>query len=324
VSAPVITRGSGPRTQERPTRIPAQRRGESAIPAPAPTAAQRAYARRDDRARRLTGAARPARPAAPPGRAQFVLLVMVLLGTALVATLWLSTAAAADSYRLRDARVAARTLGEQSARLQRQVAEMVSPPALAQRAMAMGMVPAEDVARLVVLPDGAVEVVGEPSEAVAPPRAFPSWPSTGPSTEPTERTEPTESTATDSTQSSTPAPEGAAAAAALIGVGPGAPSESTDAADQEDSEGADGAGDAEDGGDSAEGTDGTEDTDAEDRTGTRSGDETDTTDSSDTAESSDTDSSDAADSSDSSDSADRTDSRADDSTAVGAATAGTG
>ena len=46
----------------------------------------------------------------PAGRAQFVLLVMVLLVGGLVATLWLSTAAAADSYRLQDARAEARTL----------------------------------------------------------------------------------------------------------------------------------------------------------------------------------------------------------------------
>ena len=320
MSAPVITRGSGPRTEERPTRIPTQRRGESAPPAPAPTAAERAYARRDDRARRLTGA-RPARPAAPPGRAQFVLLVMVLLGTALVATLWLSTAAAADSYRLRDARVAARTLGEQSARLQQQVAEMVSPPALARRAMAQGMVPVEDVARLVVLPDGAVEVVGEPSEAVAPPRAFPSWPSTVP-TESTASTEPAESTDSESTETeSTESPEGAAAAAALIGLGPGAAT-----ADQEDSTSADGAEDAEQDGDSAGETDRTDDTDAADRTGTRSeGEETDTTDSSDTTDTSESsETTDTTDTSDSSDSNDRGNSRTADGTAVGAATAGAG
>ena len=319
MSAPVITRGSGTRTQERPAHIPTQRRGEAADPVPAPSAAQRAYARRDDRARRLTGA-RPARPAAPPGRAQFVLLVMVLLGTALVATLWLSTAAAADSYRLRDARVAARTLGEQSARLQRQVAEMVSPPALAQRAMALGMVPVEDVARLVVLPDGAVEVVGEPSAAVAPPRAFPSWPSAAPSTgtaaprESTESPESTESSEPSETESSTSAPDGSAAAAALIGVGPGSPSDEAGATDRDDSSGADEAQDAE--------QDGSADTDADE--GTRSG--RDGTDTSDSADSSDTtDSSDSTDSTDSSDTADSSETagRAD-RTADRAATAGAG
>ena len=105
----------------------------------------------------------------PAGRAPFVLTVMVLLGVGLVATLWLSTAAAADSYRLQDARDAARDLSERSERLHREVAALQSPPALAQRAAQLGMVPAKDPARLVVAADGAVRVVGDPTPAVAPP-----------------------------------------------------------------------------------------------------------------------------------------------------------
>jgi hypothetical protein len=107
------------------------------------------------------------------GRAPFVLTVMVLLGIGLVATLWLSTAAAADSYRLRDARVAARELSERSEHLHREVAALQSPPALAQRAAEIGMVPAKDPARLVVAADGSVRVVGEPAPAVAPPAVAP-------------------------------------------------------------------------------------------------------------------------------------------------------
>src|SRR6185369_14602720 len=99
------------------------------------------------------------------------LTVMVLLGIGLVATLWLSTAAAADSYRLQDARAEARDLSERSARLHRDVAALQSPPALAQRATELGMVPAKDPARLVVAPDGTSTVVGEPTAAVAPPAA---------------------------------------------------------------------------------------------------------------------------------------------------------
>jgi hypothetical protein len=94
---------------------------------------------------------------------------MALLGVGLVATLWLSTAAAADSYRLQDARTAARELSERSERLHRDVAVLQSAPALAQRAGELGMVPAANPARLVVASDGAVEVVGEPRAAVAPP-----------------------------------------------------------------------------------------------------------------------------------------------------------
>ena len=92
---------------------------------------------------------------------------MGLLGTGLVATLWLSTAAAADSYRLQDARVAARMLSSQSERLHREVASMESAPELARRAAGIGMVPVQDPARLVVAPDGSVGVVGVPLPAVA-------------------------------------------------------------------------------------------------------------------------------------------------------------
>ncbi|RTL69231.1 MAG: hypothetical protein EKK42_07300 [Pseudonocardiaceae bacterium] len=132
------------------------------------TAAQRAYARRDDRLRRIVGG-RVQKQAAPAGRAQFVLLVMVLLAVGLVATLWLSTAAAADSYRLQDARTATRDLSEQSELLRKQVAALDASPALAQRATDLGMVPSKNPARLVVGADGAVTLVGEPSAAQAPP-----------------------------------------------------------------------------------------------------------------------------------------------------------
>ncbi|WP_344741727.1 hypothetical protein, partial [Pseudonocardia halophobica] len=141
--------------------VPAQRRGSGA--------AKAAYARRDQRTRRLVGTPRRAgQRTATGGRAQFVLLIMALLATGLVLTLWLSTAAAADSYTLQDARTAARNLTEQSERLHREVASMESAPALAQRATELGMVPVQDPARLVVGPDGAVTVVGEPAAATRP------------------------------------------------------------------------------------------------------------------------------------------------------------
>src|SRR6185436_15314393 len=130
-------------------------------------ATSRAYARRDDRLRRLVGNSRVPRGAAPVGRAKFVLLIMALLGTGLVMTLWLSTAAAADSYRLQDARAAARLLSEQSEQLRRQVMAMDAAPALAQRAGELGMVPVQDSARLIVAPDGTVTVAGTPKAAIA-------------------------------------------------------------------------------------------------------------------------------------------------------------
>jgi hypothetical protein len=128
-------------------------------------AVARAYARRAHRAGVLPG---------DPGnaetrRAPFVMLVMVLLAVTLVATLWLSTAATADSYHLQSARKVARQLTERSESLGRQVATLETAPELARQARALGMVPAGDAARLVVRPDGDVVLVGQPRRAVAPP-----------------------------------------------------------------------------------------------------------------------------------------------------------
>ena len=124
----------------------------------------RAYARRAQRA----GAHRAAPDCVDAGRTPFVMLVMALLGAALVATLWLSTAATADSYHLQSARKDARNLTERSESLGRQVATLETAPELARRARELGMVPAGDVARLVVRPDGGVVLVGQPRRAIAP------------------------------------------------------------------------------------------------------------------------------------------------------------
>ncbi|MGI5129357.1 hypothetical protein ACQEVB_21300 [Pseudonocardia sp. CA-107938] len=134
-------------------------------------AAERAYQRRDDRLRRLGGlwaGYRLGRAAATPGRTPFVLLVMALLGIGLVAILWLSTAAAADSYKLTDARSAARTLQEQSEVLRREVATKESAPEIARQAEALGLVVVRDPARIVVAPDGTSSVVGQPRAASRP------------------------------------------------------------------------------------------------------------------------------------------------------------
>lgn len=127
-------------------------------------AVARAYARRAQR----VGANPAGCGTADAGRAPFVVLVMVLLAVALVATLWLSTAAAADSYQLQDARKDARNLTERSEGLSREVATLETAPELARRARQLGMVPAGDPARLVVRPDGGVALIGEPRPATAP------------------------------------------------------------------------------------------------------------------------------------------------------------
>ncbi len=128
-------------------------------------AVQRAYARRAQRTgRALAGDLQ----VEAGGRARFVVLVMVLLGMALVATLWLSTAAAADSYRLQEAQTQARDLSERAEYLGQRVATLETAPELARRARNLGMVPTGEPARLVVLPDGTVAVIGEPTPAAAP------------------------------------------------------------------------------------------------------------------------------------------------------------
>jgi len=163
VAARSSTRAATSGSTTRTATIPAQR----AVPSiERGRATGRAYARREDRLRKVVGGRAP-RNAPTAGRAKFVLLIMGLLAVGLIVTLWLSTAAAADSYRLQDARVAARALSEQSEQLRREVTAMDAAPALAQRAASLGMVPVQDSARLVVAPDGAVTLAGTPKAAIA-------------------------------------------------------------------------------------------------------------------------------------------------------------
>jgi hypothetical protein len=110
------------------------------------------------------------------GRVPFVVLVMVLLAVALVATLWLSTAAAADSYHLQSAQEQARNLAERSENLGREVAALETAPEVARRARELGMVPAGDPARLLVRSDGTVVRIGEPQPATAPTQPAPTQP----------------------------------------------------------------------------------------------------------------------------------------------------
>lgn len=155
------------------TAAPARRRDAVAQRGRSPAVA-RAYARRAQR----TGVAQTAPGSADAGRTPFVMLVMVLLGVTLVATLWLSTAATADSYHLENARKIARNLTERSESLGREVATLETAPELARRARELGMVPAGDPARLVVHPDGSVVLVGHPHRAVA--AALPPLPAPAP------------------------------------------------------------------------------------------------------------------------------------------------
>jgi hypothetical protein len=128
-------------------------------------AVDRAYARRAGRRDRLGGPDTEA----PERRSQFVLSIMALLGVGLVTSLWLSTTAAADSYRLNEARQATTDLSERTQIVQSQIDAMQSPPAIARAASSLGMVQVSDVARLIVGPDGKVSVFGTPKAASGPP-----------------------------------------------------------------------------------------------------------------------------------------------------------
>ncbi|WP_309116614.1 hypothetical protein [Saccharothrix sp.] len=130
-------------------------------------AAERAYARREQRTRASRGTAVTRQPVAAP-RAPFVVMVMVVLGVGIAAIMWLSTQATADSYRLQDARAEEKRLARQVEQLRREVALAESPRQLAEAAARLGLVPVQDPARLRQLPDGTIEVHGKPSAAQAP------------------------------------------------------------------------------------------------------------------------------------------------------------
>jgi cell division protein FtsL len=130
-------------------------------------AAERAYARRAQRTgRRAPGKGQEQRSEQHiASRVSFVMLVIGLLTVGVVATLWLSTQAIQDSYRLDRAKRAATELAERAQLLQREVAYLESASRLAEEAAKAGMVESGDPAHLVVGPDGKTTVVGQPTPA---------------------------------------------------------------------------------------------------------------------------------------------------------------
>ncbi|MEE2031518.1 hypothetical protein [Rhodococcus chondri] len=139
------------------------------------TAAQRAYERRSQRAAhrdaapglrsRTTGTGRVAT------RIPFVATIIALLGVGMALTLLLTTRAAEDSYELSTARAYNESLVQERAVLQRDVEAGNSAPVLAMQAAELGMIPTDEVARLVVAEDGSVQVVGDPVPAQGAPPA---------------------------------------------------------------------------------------------------------------------------------------------------------
>lgn len=144
------------------------------------SAAQKAYAKRAQRTQSVrassgSGGAKGARGVlsmlrlrVPTSRASFVVLIMALLTGGVALTLWLSTQAIADSYRLESVRAETAGLAERAERLQRDVARQESAAALAEKARSLGMIPSGEPARLLVPENGKPKLVGEPKVAVRP------------------------------------------------------------------------------------------------------------------------------------------------------------
>lgn len=117
--------------------------------------------------------AKPARPnlrvvAPVPSRAPrapFVLFAMALVGSGLVALLFLNTVVAQDAFTIHDLGSSISELDEREQRLRQEIAELEAPHDLALRAKHLGLVPAGDPVFL--KPDGTV--LGHPVPATAPP-----------------------------------------------------------------------------------------------------------------------------------------------------------
>jgi len=200
MTAPARAGGTSPNPRPRPEKP--RERALKSVPAPAGSprsrsaASERAYARRAQRNQNLRGGATaaPRRQPSTVSKAPFVIMVMAMLIVGLAAIMWLSTQAAADSYKLQEAHNQATQLSLRVEQLRQEVALAESPTKLAEAAAKLGLVLAGDPAKLKQLPDGTVEVYGKPSAVEAP--APPPPPSTAASTPP------------PSTAGSTPPPSG--------------------------------------------------------------------------------------------------------------------
>lgn len=135
------------------------------------TPAERALRRhRDGSATAGLMARLPKAPHALARRVPFVLAMIALVSAGLGLTLWLSTGSAENSYDLTRREAVNNTLAEKKAALERDVKSGESAPGLAERATALGMVPAGTVPVLVANPNGKVTVVGTPAPATGVPK----------------------------------------------------------------------------------------------------------------------------------------------------------
>ncbi len=129
------------------------------------TPAERALRRHRDGAASAGLLARLPRPAGMVRRVPFVLALIALVCAGLGMTLWLSTGSAENSYELTRREAVNNSLAEKKAALERDVKSGESAPGLAERATALGMIPAGTVPVLVGKEGGKVVVVGKPAPA---------------------------------------------------------------------------------------------------------------------------------------------------------------
>ncbi|MDT0276873.1 hypothetical protein [Blastococcus goldschmidtiae] len=119
---------------------------------------------------------RRARAALRSRRAPFVLLVVALLAGTTVGLLVLNTAIAVDSLQASRLRADNAQRAQDVQSLEQQVIDGNTPAAIAQAAVAAGLVPAGAAAYLVLDPDGTPVLRGEPAPAEAPPAPAPPAP----------------------------------------------------------------------------------------------------------------------------------------------------
>ncbi|SDF55587.1 hypothetical protein SAMN05660662_2627 [Blastococcus aurantiacus] len=112
---------------------------------------------------------RSARTALRNRRAPFVLLVVALLAGTALGLLVLNTAIAVDSLEATRLRADNAQRAQDVQRLEQRVIDGNTPAAIAQAAVAAGLVPAAGAAYLVLDPEGAPVLRGEPVPAEAPP-----------------------------------------------------------------------------------------------------------------------------------------------------------
>ena len=113
-------------------------------------------------------------PAGEPAarRAPFAFAVVGLLVTGLIGLLVLNTVLGKDAFKLHALQVEGRQLADREQVLIREVESLRSPSTLAEKAAALGMLPAGPPAFL-QLPEGTVLGAAVPAEAPAPPEGAP-------------------------------------------------------------------------------------------------------------------------------------------------------